>query len=204
MQAELKELSEKHRDEIEKQTSAFSESLEKSEQVRAELEQKMQQLTNAHEENTTELNRQHEEQREALLEEIEDLKEKLEEEREALKEQLQAKETELIKLRKEIDDLRETIQVKKIYTRNVIIAVLLTSTDSMQDMHKTQENRLTSLKNELTSQHAEQVRQLKENYEEEISKLRKQMPKDDSNDRASFEEQKAELEKKLEVCKDTN
>lgn len=65
-----------------------------------------------------------------------------------------------------------------------------------------QENRLTSLKKELTNKHAEQMQHLQEKYEVQIAELRKRVPEGEgSNDRDLIEQEKTELEKKLEVSK---
>lgn len=63
-------------------------------------------------------------------------------------------------------------------------------------MHKAHQTWLTNLSNQLKQQHAEQMEQLKQDYEGQLAALRKQLPE---KAYAVLEEQKAELENKLAV-----
>lgn len=63
-------------------------------------------------------------------------------------------------------------------------------------MHKLHQKRMTTISNQLNQQHAEQMNKLRDEYEYQLASLRDQLPDKAQN---VLQEQKAELEKKLQV-----
>ena len=64
-------------------------------------------------------------------------------------------------------------------------------------MHKSHQTRITSYSNQLNQQHAEQIEQLRKDYEQKLSDLQKEIPND--NVQSTLQEEKVLLENKLKV-----